>query len=350
MRQPYPNELMHYGILGMKWGIRRYQNADGTYTEAGKKRYAKDLVKNAKAYKKQQEKEDRIWRKTGKRVDLNEVDQPGRDRQTGEIFRKNAEDFYKMAVQEEKLFDEAIAIRTRIEQTEEYRDFKKKIEPSGLVDSDDEVFDAYERKYSNSKDVIRLNEIRKGFNDLTMQRAILAEKITDDYLGKYGDRKAPDAYLIGNRPVKDYVSAELQRLGSSILRNSNYKMRYLREKEMEEDNRALNAAKTELQNNSKMSSKMTAERYRDLNKSLSELGGTKYDNLPLAIRQKLISDYNKETPADEAPGGKDYSFSYRPNKETKYQSAKDYYDRYMAWHPNSELTFSEFKQWNIVND
>lgn len=30
--------LMHYGIKGQKWGVRRYQNRDGTYTELGKKR------------------------------------------------------------------------------------------------------------------------------------------------------------------------------------------------------------------------------------------------------------------------------------------------------------------------
>lgn len=33
------NELQHYGITGMKWGVRRFQNKDGTRTEAGKLRY-----------------------------------------------------------------------------------------------------------------------------------------------------------------------------------------------------------------------------------------------------------------------------------------------------------------------
>lgn len=32
------NELKHYGVLGMKWGVRRYQNKDGSLTSAGKKR------------------------------------------------------------------------------------------------------------------------------------------------------------------------------------------------------------------------------------------------------------------------------------------------------------------------
>lgn len=31
--------IAHHGIKGQRWGVRRYQNKDGSYTEAGKKRY-----------------------------------------------------------------------------------------------------------------------------------------------------------------------------------------------------------------------------------------------------------------------------------------------------------------------
>lgn len=49
------NELYHHGIMGQKWGIRRFQNEDGTLTAAGRarlKRTGKYEVRNAKLEKK----------------------------------------------------------------------------------------------------------------------------------------------------------------------------------------------------------------------------------------------------------------------------------------------------------
>lgn len=39
-------ELYHAGVKGMKWGVRRYQNKDGSLTPAGKKRYDRDIREN----------------------------------------------------------------------------------------------------------------------------------------------------------------------------------------------------------------------------------------------------------------------------------------------------------------
>ena len=44
------NELYHHGIKGQKWGMRRYQNEDGTLTYQGKMRYMKDSERASKYY------------------------------------------------------------------------------------------------------------------------------------------------------------------------------------------------------------------------------------------------------------------------------------------------------------
>lgn len=43
--------LGHHGILGQKWGVRRYQNEDGTLTEDGKLRYKKSNSENRRDWK-----------------------------------------------------------------------------------------------------------------------------------------------------------------------------------------------------------------------------------------------------------------------------------------------------------
>lgn len=40
-------ELYHWGVKGMKWGVRRYRNDDGSLTDAGKRRYDRDKRENA---------------------------------------------------------------------------------------------------------------------------------------------------------------------------------------------------------------------------------------------------------------------------------------------------------------
>lgn len=121
------NELYHHGILGQKWGVRRFQNSDGSLTNAGKSRYRRGaevyrehtkfqrneeerLKKNSKAYQKAQKEADRLLKKYG----LDADDGGGGDRErwddktlerAGTRYWEKVED---MAALDDEFYDKAL--------------------------------------------------------------------------------------------------------------------------------------------------------------------------------------------------------------------------------------------------
>lgn len=82
------NELYHYGIKKQRWGIRRFQNPDGTLTEAGKKRYRKEL-ESYRADKKKLAEDTRKFERVKKNTE--KVEKLFADKQALVDQRKNLE-------------------------------------------------------------------------------------------------------------------------------------------------------------------------------------------------------------------------------------------------------------------
>lgn len=96
------NYLAHHGIKGQRWGIRRYQNLDGSLTEEGKKRYnsvfisgsSKTTDTNSEYYRKELPKEvsDQLDTYINKKNDIIVGDAPGIDSQVQDYLNNKKYD------------------------------------------------------------------------------------------------------------------------------------------------------------------------------------------------------------------------------------------------------------------
>jgi len=97
------NVLQHHGVLGQKWGVRRFQNTDGSLTAAGKQKLAKYKEKESIKVHKRYEGNASMWRPSGiKRMDV-------------EIARNKAR-------------AEKLEAKGKIERAKKYSDWAKDIE------------------------------------------------------------------------------------------------------------------------------------------------------------------------------------------------------------------------------
>ena len=135
------NVLIHYGKKGMKWGVRRYQNEDGTLTEAGKARYARDKRENAA-------------KKKENRIDLSEPDPKRWVKEDVERTKKTVDSGSDLVKEMKKL-----------EQSTSFKSTSKRMDLSNMTDKEmrDKINrELLERQYNQLFSDTSPSQVSKG--------------------------------------------------------------------------------------------------------------------------------------------------------------------------------------------
>lgn len=132
-----PYELCHYGVKGMKWGVRRYQNEDGTLTDAGQKRLVKSIKKAAKS------------RSARKNMHEKTSDMLKEELERAASFKKTANSLRERTANFENLLDNAYNIKDTKKQDKAYEKVDKAWDD--YVTERNKMVDSLLGKYANTQ-------------------------------------------------------------------------------------------------------------------------------------------------------------------------------------------------------
>lgn len=183
-------ELYHYGIKGMKWGVRRYQNPDGSYTEAGKRRNLKAMRKAAKS-------------------------RPGGRPTLGYSVGKN--DIVTSAANRVRSIQQRRGVaRNRLgklrgeQEAEDHKKFEDFCRKNGRYPTEKEHAKMMRETYQKHKKQIDAYEAEARKLDAEYKTAV--KETINDYLGKYGSETV--SYTAHNRKIiksaEDWLAIELE--------------------------------------------------------------------------------------------------------------------------------------------